>query len=200
MNSISLYINKGSWLNRLHPYTKLLYILTAILVPLIGGKLWLFPVMVTASLCILASGRILGKAMPLVLFSFTLILVIFLIQGLFNHDNRTVMFSIGVITFYREGVLFAVRIGCNILNMLLSFGIFVLTTSPQELDVEHEKVLSQSLLYYQFCISDITTDDGHQGCDCRCTAKPRYGNRRKYAGEDKSIPAIDFSGSNEFSD
>ena len=40
----------------------------------------------------------------------------------------------------------------------------------------------------------------HQGCDCRCTAKPRYGNRRKYAGEDKSIPAIDFSGSNEFSD
>ena len=101
MNSISLYINKGSWLNRLHPYTKLLYILTAILVPLIGGKLWLFPVMVTASLCILASGRILGKAMPLVLFSFTLILVIFLIQGLFNHDNRTVMFSIGVITFYR---------------------------------------------------------------------------------------------------
>ena len=95
MNSISLYINKGSWLNRLHPYTKLLYILTAILVPLIGGKLWLFPVMVTASLCILASGRILGKAMPLVLFSFTLILVIFLIQGLFNHDNRTVMFSMG---------------------------------------------------------------------------------------------------------
>lgn len=139
MNSISLYINKGSWLNRLHPYTKLLYILTAILVPLIGGKLWLFPVMVTASLCILASGRILGKAMPLVLFSFTLILVIFLIQGLFNHDNRTVMFSIGVITFYREGVLFAVRIGCNILNMLLSFGIFVLTTSPQELVDELEK-------------------------------------------------------------
>ena len=106
MNSISLYINKGSWLNRLHPYTKLLYILTA---------------------------------MPLVLFSFTLILVIFLIQGLFNHDNRTVMFSIGVITFYREGVLFAVRIGCNILNMLLSFGIFVLTTSPQELVDELEK-------------------------------------------------------------
>lgn len=139
MNSISLYINKGSWLNRLHPYTKLLYILTAILVPLIGGKLWLFPVMITASLCILASGRILGKAMPLVLFSFTLILVIFLIQGLFNHDNRTVMFSIGVITFYREGGLFAVRIGCNILNMLLSFGIFVLTTSPQELVDELEK-------------------------------------------------------------
>lgn len=49
------------------------------------------------------------------------------------------MFSIGVITFYREGVLFAVRIGCNILNMLLSFGIFVLTTSPQELVDELEK-------------------------------------------------------------
>ena len=62
-----------------------------------------------------------------------------MIQGLFNYDNKTVLFSVGVITFYKEGMLFATRIGCNILNMLLSFGIFVLTTSPQELVDELEK-------------------------------------------------------------
>ena len=200
MNSISLYINKGSWLNRLHPYTKLLYILTAILVPLIGGKLWLFPVMITASLCILASGRILGKAMPLVLFSFTLILVIFLIQGLFNHDNRTVMFSIGVITFYREGVLFAVRIGCNILNMLLSFGIFVLTTSPQELVDELEKSGGSGTLVRRISGADasdrisagvaVSADDYQRGSlDCLCTFggdwhqyDPRGTRRRRRGG------------------
>ena len=62
-----------------------------------------------------------------------------MIQGLFNYNNETVLFSVGVITFYKEGMLFATRIGCNILNMLLSFGIFVLTTSPQELVDELEK-------------------------------------------------------------
>ena len=139
MKNISLYVDKGSWLNKMHPYTKLLYIVTAIIIPLIGGKLWLFPVMIVCSLCLLASGKVVKKAVPLVAFSFTLIVVIFLIQGLFNHDNVTALFSVGIITFYKEGILFAVRIGCNILNMLLSFGTFVLTTSPQELVDELEK-------------------------------------------------------------
>ena len=99
MKNISLYINQGSWLNKMHPYTKLLYILTAIIIPFIGGKLWLFPVMIVCSLCMLASGRVLKKALPLLAFSFTLIVVIFLIQGLFNHSNATVLLSVGVITF-----------------------------------------------------------------------------------------------------
>lgn len=139
MKSISLYVDQGSWLNKMHPYTKLLYILTAIVIPLIGGKFVLFPIMIACSLCLLASGGILKRALPLVAFSFTLIVVIFLIQGLFNHSNETVLISVGVITFYKEGVLFAAKIGCNILNMLLSFGVFVLTTSPQELVDELEK-------------------------------------------------------------
>lgn len=139
MKSISLYVDQGSWLNKMHPYTKLLYILTAIVIPLIGGKFVLFPIMIACSLFLLASGGILKRALPLVAFSFTLIVVIFLIQGLFNHSNETVLISIGVITFYKEGVLFAAKIGCNILNMLLSFGVFVLTTSPQELVDEFEK-------------------------------------------------------------
>ena len=49
MKNISLYIDRGSWLNKMHPYTKLLYILTAIMIPLTGGKLWLFPVMIVKS-------------------------------------------------------------------------------------------------------------------------------------------------------
>ena len=139
MKSISLYVEKGSWLNKLHPYTKLLYILTAIMIPLTGGKLWLFPVMIVSSLILLLSGKIIKRVLPLVGFSFTLIVVIFLIQGLFNHNNETVLFSIGWINFYKEGMLFATRIGGNILNMLLAFGVFVLTTSPQELVDELEK-------------------------------------------------------------
>lgn len=139
MKSISLYEDKGTWLNKMHPYTKLLYILAAISIPLIGGELWFFPILIGCSLCLLASGRTLKRALPLVAFSFTLILVIFLIQGLFNHDNEKLLFSLGPVGFYEEGILYATGIGLNILNMLLSFAVFVLTTSPQELVDELEK-------------------------------------------------------------
>ena len=84
MKNISLYIDQGSWLNKMHPYTKLLYILTAIMIPLTGGKLWLFPVMIVSSLVLLASGKILKRALPLVAFSFTLIVVIFFDSGTFS--------------------------------------------------------------------------------------------------------------------
>ena len=139
MKSISLYKDRGTWLGRVHPYTKLLYIVAAIAIPLIGGKLWLFGVLIACSLALLASGKVLRSAVPLVAFSATLIIVIFLIQGLFNHSNQTELFHIGPAVFYREGVLYAVRLGLNILNMLLSFGMFVLTTSPQELVDQLEK-------------------------------------------------------------
>lgn len=139
MKNISLYVNRGSWLNRMHPYTKLLYILAAIAIPPLGGKLWLFPLLIGCSLCLLISAKALRQTVPLIGFSFTLIIVIFLIQGLFYHQNEQLLFSIGFLKFYKEGVLYAARIGCNILNMLLSFAVFVLTTSPQELVEELEK-------------------------------------------------------------
>ena len=79
------------------------------------------------------------KAFPLLAFSFTIILTVVIIQGIFNQKNMTVLFSLGPIHFYKEGLLYAAHIGLNILNMLLSFAILVLTTSPSELVEELEK-------------------------------------------------------------
>ena len=139
MSSFSLYVDKGTWLHKLHPYTKLLYILVAIVIPIIGGNLYFFLITIGISLGLLICGRTLRRALPLVAFSFTLIAVIFLVQGLFYHANDTVLFHLWKLTFYKEGVLYATRIGGNILNMLLSFAVFVLCTSPQELVEELEK-------------------------------------------------------------
>ena len=133
MKNISLYVDRGTWLNRLHPYTKLLYILVAIASPFIVGKLWLFLLCMVCSLVLLASAKTIKQAVPLIAFSFTLIIVIFIIQGLFNHDNSELLLALGPVKFYKEGVIYALKIGCNILNMLLSFAVFILTTSPQEL-------------------------------------------------------------------
>ena len=108
MKSISLFVDNGTYLTKVHPFTKLMYIAAAISIPLIA-------------------------------FSFTILLTIFLIHGLFNQRNENVLFLIGGLKFYREGTLYALHIGLNILNMLLSFAVFVLSTKPSEFVDELEK-------------------------------------------------------------
>lgn len=139
MKSISLYVDNGSWLCKVHPFTKLAYIATAISVPLLVGKLSFFAIFIALSLAVLASGRLLKRVVPLVAFSFTILITIFLIHGLFNQSNRNILFSIGPLHFYREGLLYALHIGGNVLNMLLSFAILVLSAKPSELVEELEK-------------------------------------------------------------
>lgn len=139
MKSISLYVDNGSWLCKVHPFTKLAYIATAISVPLLVGKLSFFAIFIALSQAVLASGRLLKRVVPLIAFSFTILITIFLIHGLFNQSNRNILFSIGPLHFYREGLLYALHIGCNVLNMLLSFAILVLSAKPSELVEELEK-------------------------------------------------------------
>lgn len=123
----------------MHPFTKLMYIAAAISIPLISGRLWMFGVFIAVSLLVLASGKILKKTLPLIAFSFTILLTIFLIHGLFNQKNVNVLFQVVGLKFYREGIFYALHIGLNILNMLLSFAVFVLSTKPSEFVDELEK-------------------------------------------------------------
>ena len=95
--------------------------------------------MIIISFALLKSGRLIIKALPLIAFSFTIILTIFLIHGLVNQQNKNVLFAIGFFKFYKEGLLYAAHIGLNILNMLLSFAIVVLSTRPSELVDELER-------------------------------------------------------------
>ena len=127
MKSISLYVDKDTYLTRMHPFTKLCYIVTAIAASLITGKLWAFGIFIGISLVMLISGKIMKKVFPLIAFSFTILITIFLIHGLFNHENANIMFQLGPLKFYREGMMYALRISCNVLNMLLAFAVFVLT-------------------------------------------------------------------------
>ena len=85
------------------------------------------------------TGKILKKTFPLIAFSFTILLTIFLIHGLFNQKNVNVLFQVVGLKFYREGIFYALHIGLNILNMLLSFAVFVLSTKPSEFVDELEK-------------------------------------------------------------
>ena len=140
MKSIRLYVDKDTYLTRMHPFTKLCYIFTAIVASLVAGKLWAFAAFIGISLVMLISGKIIRKVFPLIAFSFTILITIFLIHGLFNHENATLLFAAGPLKFYQEGMLYALRISLNVLNMLLAFAVFVLTTRPVELVEDLERI------------------------------------------------------------
>ena len=76
MKSISLYVDKDTYLTRMHPFTKLCYILTAVAASLIAGKLWAFAIFIGISLVMLISGKIMKKVFPLIAFSFTILILI----------------------------------------------------------------------------------------------------------------------------
>ena len=133
MKNISLYVEQDTYLTRLHPFAKLSYILAAVSVPLIAGSLWMFAVSIGVSLCLLVSGKIISRVFPLIAFSFTIIATVFLIHGLFNRANQNVLFALGPLQFYREGIRYAAGIGFNILNMLLAFAVFVLSTKLEQI-------------------------------------------------------------------
>ena len=61
MKSISLYIDQNTYLTRMHPFTKLLYIVTAISVSLLAGGLSMYLFFVGISIVALISGKILKK-------------------------------------------------------------------------------------------------------------------------------------------
>ncbi len=139
MKSISLYVDKETYLTSLHPFTKLFFTAAAVAAPLIAGKMSGFFLMIGISLILLISGGLLRKALPLVVFSGMIMITVFLIQGLFYKDNETLLWGLGKLMFYREGLLYALRLGLNILNMLLSFALFVLSTDPFVLVDELER-------------------------------------------------------------
>jgi len=61
MKSISLYVDKDTYLTRLHPFAKMFYILAAVSAPLIGGALWIYGLFLAISLGLLISGKIIRR-------------------------------------------------------------------------------------------------------------------------------------------
>lgn len=133
MKSISLYEDKNSVINMLAPMTKVIYIIAALIAPLLLGSKTISVVFIGISILTLIIGKVLKKVIPIVGFSAIVVLSVIMIQGLFRAGNVTPLFSIGPAVFYKEGLLFALDIGIDILNILLSFSVLILTTKPSDL-------------------------------------------------------------------
>ncbi|KXT78447.1 energy-coupling factor transporter transmembrane component T family protein [Streptococcus sp. DD13] len=133
MASLSLYENKQSFLNSLSPISKMVYVLAIIVIPLLVDQLALFGVTILLSASLLAHSRVLRKALPMLGISGFIIFTVAIVQGIFNPNNARALFSLGGITFYQEGLLFALGVTLNVCNIILAFCVLVLTTKSSDM-------------------------------------------------------------------
>ncbi|HEX2986533.1 MAG TPA: energy-coupling factor transporter transmembrane component T [Caproiciproducens sp.] len=133
MRSISLYQDKNTPIHKLDPLSKILYILVANFVPVLLGNQIATAVFILVSILILIIGKVLKRTAPMLGFSGLILITVVIIQGIFRQGNTTPVFALGSVVFYREGLLFALGITLNVINILMSFAILVLTTKPSDM-------------------------------------------------------------------
>lgn len=115
------------------PLTKLMYVIISIAITYIL-PIHSFVITITAiTLLLLMIGKVIRKIIPIILVSLLLIISIIIVQGAFHQGNQTVLFSIGAISFYKEGLSYALLLTLRVINMLCAFGVLILTTKPDEL-------------------------------------------------------------------
>lgn len=133
MNSISLYEEKDTFTHKVSPMNKLLYIVTAILVPCVAPLEYSVVVSIICSLILLIIGKVLRKVVPIFGISALVMVTIILIQSFFKQDNKTVLFYVGSLGFYKEGLMYAVKLCLRIINIICCFSVLILTTKPSDL-------------------------------------------------------------------
>ncbi len=133
MKSISLFEEKGSFLNGITPGVKGLYILTALLTPIILGNTLVSGIFIATSVLLLIQSGVIRKTIPILCVSGFVMMTVVVIQGIFRAGNVTPVLSLGVVTFYAEGLGYALNIVLNIMNIIFSFCVLVLTTKPSDM-------------------------------------------------------------------
>jgi energy-coupling factor transport system permease protein len=133
LKSISLYTERDSIVHDVDPITKLIYILFAIVIPIILPSFSLSFLGVGLGIVLLIVAKVFRKSLPVFGFVLIVLITVVIIQGLFNPENETVLFHIGPFAMYKEGLLYALTIVFRVINIVSSFMILVLTTKPTDL-------------------------------------------------------------------
>ncbi len=131
----ALYVDTGSPVHRLNPVTKLVALLSILVVVFALPQWWVSAIVVAGVLVpaavVARCGRPLAGIGGRILLP--IVVVLFLVQGLTFPGGRTVLWEWGVLSLTSEGLLFALDVGARIICLVLASVLLVLTTHPGDL-------------------------------------------------------------------
>jgi energy-coupling factor transport system permease protein len=138
---LSLYAEGESLIHRAHPLTKGALTLSAIVLAFVLPSMpWVLGEAVVLSLVAAALSLMMGTAgilRRLVAVAAVILLPIALlllaVQGFANPANRTVVFALGPVVYYREGLAIAALAALRITCLVLATFLFSFTTKPADI-------------------------------------------------------------------
>lgn len=149
-DSTTLFIDKKSWIQRLHPFTKLSYVLLTGIIVYAGLFNWKhIGALLVVNLVTISSGSLLKETCQTILrIILPLSLFMIPIHSLLYPGNETVLLTVSGIIVYQEGLNFALLTLLKITVVLMTSLLFVFSTHPADLitSISH-KGKSPSLAY-----------------------------------------------------
>jgi len=130
-----LYQSGNTWLHRLHPFTKLVFSLAAMVVIFSHQAFWfssIFPGLV-ALIVLISAGMGVRASVALFRLLAPFSIVLLLIHGFFNPANQTVLIILGPLSIGKEGLEFAEIIIIRLFSALASSFVLVFSTKPDHL-------------------------------------------------------------------
>lgn len=133
MKVYTLYVPGKTYIHKMNPLTKLLYLAVAIAIPFIAPDPAITMACFLIGIFILGWAKVLHRVIYLLAMSILFISTIFIIQGLYYPGNTTPYLILGKLTFYKEGLIHAMVISFRLVNIMISASVLVLTTRPSDL-------------------------------------------------------------------
>lgn len=129
------FLGTGSPVHRLNPVTKLVALLSILVIVFALPQWWVSAivvvgVLVPAAVIARCGGPLLAVGGRILL---PIVVVLVLVQGLTFPGGRTVVWQWGVLSVTSEGLLFALNVGARIVCLVLASVLLVLTTHPGDL-------------------------------------------------------------------
>lgn len=133
--SATLFIDKNSWIQRLHPFTKLSYVLLTGVIVYAGLFSWKhIGLLLLVNIVVISSGILLKETCQ-ALWRVMLPLLLFMIpiHSCLYPGNKTILLATSGIIVYQEGLIFALVTLLKLTVVLMTSLVFVFSTHPADL-------------------------------------------------------------------
>ncbi|MDD1696607.1 MAG: energy-coupling factor transporter transmembrane protein EcfT [Methanoregula sp.] len=148
MAEILQYIHKDAFLHRLHPYTKIAFIIVVCIMCIIATDLVILTLMIFAILAFAAYGRVLAESLQqlklIIVMSVVFILITFITMPNGNVLGylipRGIPFIGGLIPITDGGLMIGLILTLRFMILIFAFQLFLISTQPRDLVHAMEKV------------------------------------------------------------
>ncbi|OPX65013.1 MULTISPECIES: energy-coupling factor transporter transmembrane protein EcfT [unclassified Methanoregula] len=148
MAEILQYVHKDGFLHRLHPYTKIAFIIVVSIMCIIATDIGFLTFMVLAMLAFAAYGRLLTESLQQLklILVMSLIFILITIITMPNGDTlgylipQGIPFAGGLIPVTDGGLLIGLVLTLRFMILIFAFQLFLISTQPRDLVHAMEKV------------------------------------------------------------